>query len=84
MKKLSCDNERDCTIQPYMVDMIRLMADSKRRARQILFRVTDEERKIMKEAADAEDRTVSDWIRLTVRSRLQEMGLAPEKKAKKK
>ena len=71
----------DAAIQPYMIDTIELM---EQKERQILFRVTEEERKLIQQTADSEGRTVSAWVRWTIKNRLQELGIVPKKTATKK
>jgi hypothetical protein len=81
-------------IRAYPVDSIQLMADIQRKRKQaqkkakqvqaklkqVLFRVSDEEFESMQKAAEAEDRTVSAWVRVKIRSCLREPDLAQEKK----
>jgi uncharacterized protein (DUF1778 family) len=64
-----------------MIDTIELM---EQKERQILFRVTEEERKLIQQTADSEGRTVSAWVRWTIKNRLQELGIVPKKTATKK
>ena len=71
----------DAAIQPYMIDTIELM---EQKERQILFRVTEEERKLIQQTPDSEGRTVSAWVRWTIKNRLQELGIVPKKTATKK
>lgn len=71
-------------IQPYVVDMLEIVSAHSPKESAVLVRVSQEEKKLMKLAAEAEDRNVSDWVRITIKNRLRELGIVPEKKPLKK
>jgi len=60
------------------------MAEPKTKDDQLMIRISSEEKKALKSAANIEDRTASDWVRALVRSRLRELGFLPEKKPPKR
>jgi predicted HicB family RNase H-like nuclease len=53
--------------------------EKKAKDEQIMFRVSAEEKQMLEQVAEADDRTVSDWVRFTVRQRLRELGVLPTK-----